>query len=122
MAEGGRLVLVVDDEAAIRTLVNEFLTEEGYQVMTATNGRAALETLASWRPNVILLDLMMPEMDGWTFLARQQADPQLVEIPVIVMSAKHNFTGHAKQLATTAVLAKPFDIEQMLALVKGLIC
>ena len=83
----GRSVLIVDDDPGIRRMMSLVLAGEGYDVRTAENGRQALDLLASWRPAVILLDLMMPVMDGWTFLAAQQADPILASIPVIVMSA-----------------------------------
>jgi CheY-like chemotaxis protein len=82
-----RRVLVVDDDPGIRRMVSLVLAGEGYDVRTAEDGRQALDLLASWHPAVILLDLMMPVMDGWTFLVAQQADPVLAPIPVIVMSA-----------------------------------
>jgi CheY-like chemotaxis protein len=90
VTDGARGVLVVDDDPAIRAFVSELLVDEGYEVRAATNGRDALTVLASWRPDVILLDLMMPEMDGWAFLATQQRHLELVCIPVIVMSASYN--------------------------------
>src|SRR4051812_1696827 len=101
MTVADRQILVVDDDREIRAVVDDLLTGEGYSVRTAGNGRQALEILAQWRPEVILLDLSMPEMNGWTFLAHQQADPTLAGIPVIVMSAHYNL-GNGTALESAA--------------------
>lgn len=114
-------ILVVDDDYDIRSVVDDLLTGEGYQVKTASNGRQALEILAAWRPAVILLDLSMPDMNGWTFLAHQQADPDLAQIPVIVMSAHYNLGAGASLESATAVVAKPFDVERLLDLITTLV-
>ena len=115
-------VLVVDDDSDIRSVVVELLTYEGYQVRTAVNGRDALKILDGWQPTLILLDLMMPIMDGWTFLANQGSSQTLRCIPVIVMSASHTLTERDKQPAVADVIAKPFDIDTMLTKVAALAC
>jgi two-component system, sensor histidine kinase and response regulator len=115
-----RGVLVVDDDADIRAFVSELLVDEGYEVRAAPNGRDALAILANWRPDVILLDLMMPEMDGWAFLARQRLNLELVRIPVIVISASYNLQGGAGRIPAADVVAKPFAIDQLLAKVEVL--
>jgi CheY-like chemotaxis protein len=120
MADPGRHVLVVDDEPDIRALVAELLADEGYEVRTAANGRAALAIIDNWRPAVILLDLMMPEMDGWAFLANQQRHVELVQIPVIVMSASYNLRGGAGRIIAADMVAKPFAIERLLSKVEAL--
>jgi CheY-like chemotaxis protein len=120
VTDGARGVLVVDDDPAIRAVVSELLVDEGYEVRAATNGRHALAVLESWHPDVILLDLMMPEMDGWAFLASQQLSLELVCIPVIVMSASYNLRGEAGGIAAADVVAKPFAIDQLLAKVEVL--
>ena len=114
-------ILVVDDDYDIRSVVDDLLTGEGYRVKTAGNGRQALEILATWRPAVILLDLSMPDMNGWTFLAHQQADPALAQIPVIVMSAHYNLGAANSLESATAVVAKPFDVERLLDLITTLV-
>jgi two-component system chemotaxis response regulator CheY len=116
-----RAVLVVDDDPDIRDFMSDFLADEGYQVKAAGNGRQALDLLASWRPDVILLDLMMPVMDGWAFLAAQQADAELAHLPVIVMSASYNLVKLDERVPVPEVLAKPFTIEDLLAKVEPLI-
>jgi CheY-like chemotaxis protein len=81
-------VLIVDDDAAIRDALTTLLKDEGYYVATASNGVEALDTLRrGLRPCAILLDLMMPVMDGWDFRAVQRQDPVLSQIPVIVVTA-----------------------------------
>ena len=81
-------VLVVDDDAAIRSALTSMLQDEGFQVSTANDGAQALSYLrAGLRPCAIILDLMMPVMDGWDFRAVQRRDPTLATIPVIVVTA-----------------------------------
>ena len=109
-------VLVVDDDHAIRGFLSETLIDEGYDVRDATNGEEALETLAGWRPNVILLDLMMPIMDGWTFRERQRAIPGFNQIPVIVMSAARSVPD--ARLGAVSAFSKPFDLGALLEAVE----
>jgi CheY-like chemotaxis protein len=112
-AKHGR-VLVVDDDALIRDMLASALHDEGYAVEVAANGRIALDTLARWRADVIVLDLMMPVMDGPTFRAAQQDAAQLSDIPVIVLSAAHELQQRAARLQAAAVFAKPFDLIALL--------
>jgi CheY-like chemotaxis protein len=121
MEDAERQILVVDDDLNIRLVVDDLLTGEGYRVRTAGNGLQALEILATWRPVVILLDLAMPEMNGWTFLAHQQADPELARIPVVVMSAQFNLQAGTGLASAAAVVAKPFDVEHLLGLITELV-
>ena len=112
MAELGRRVLLVDDDDDVRRAVCEVLTDEGYEVKEAANGREAMAVLGEWEPDVILLDLLMPEMDGWTFLAEQQAHQTFARIPVVVMSGRSTLQG--QELPVTDVLAKPFILTRLL--------
>src|SRR5262245_35657603 len=82
-----RHILVVDDEPSLRLLVCMFLESEGYVVETAASGDEALRVLHDRRPDVLLLDLMMPGMDGWEVLRACRAQVDLADLPVIVMSA-----------------------------------
>ena len=114
-------VLLVDDDPAIRSAVKDFLHDEGYTVVSATNGADALNVLRTGlRADVILLDIMMPEMDGWDFRATQLADPALRDIPVVVISA----SGFApdtirKQLKAYEVLGKPLQLGHFLQTLKA---
>lgn len=114
MAERRR-VLVVDDDATIREALAIVLAEEGYEVRAAEDGRAALEVLRDWRPDVILLDLMMPVMDGWTFRQEQRRLENAADVPVIVLSGARDARASAEQVGAVAAIAKPFDLDVLLA-------
>ncbi len=115
-------VLIVDDDRGIVDGISEFLREEGFRVVATANGAEALARLgAGLRANVILLDVLMPIMDGWDFRAAQLADPALREIPVVVISASgftHDTIG--RQLKTRDVFSKPLDLERFLETVHAL--
>jgi CheY-like chemotaxis protein len=82
-----KIVLVVEDDADVRLELQELLTDEGYRVLVASNGREALSVLEQVRPNLVLLDLMMPLVNGWDVMAAIATDPMLTDIPVVVLSA-----------------------------------
>jgi CheY-like chemotaxis protein len=106
-------ILVVDDDPDIREALCELLEDEGYHAASASNGQEALIYLSSKeRPCMILLDLMMPVMDGWEFRRRQQNDPRWSEIPVVVITAagKHG----AGSIAAECILPKPLRVESVL--------
>jgi CheY-like chemotaxis protein len=111
-----RDVLVVDDDPDIRSALVSALKEEGYQAMSASNGREALELLRilPTRPSVILMDLMMPVMNGWEFRVEQLRDPLLSKIPVVVVSARENVSQEALQVAASGYLKKPFLIQDLM--------
>jgi two-component system, chemotaxis family, chemotaxis protein CheY len=114
-------ILVVDDDDAIRRLVSEALRDNGYQVREAANGVQALETVSRTPPHLIVLDLMMPVMNGWTFLEECRRTSSCAEVPVVVTSAAHDLPRSADRLRAMGVrtcLAKPFDMEGLLALVE----
>jgi len=111
-------VLIVEDDADLRDMMAQLLSLEGFNAATVANGREALEYLhAGDRPDVILLDLMMPVMDGWEFRRRQQADPTVSGVPVIVLSALD--PARAADVNANAFLKKPLDFDRLLALVRG---
>jgi CheY-like chemotaxis protein len=111
----GRRVLVVDDDPDLREMMAQLLALEGFDASTAANGRDALDRLdAGPIPQVILLDLMMPVMDGQAFRAEQRADPALASIPVVVVSAYRDVERYADELAAEC-LAKPVRLDTLLA-------
>ena len=113
-------VLVVDDDRAVIEALTELLESEGYDVVAARDGGAALNRLrAGLRPAVILLDLMMPGMDGIEFRQRQLADSRLASIPVVVMSARPDVALQAKQLLVTDYLPKPMSFDDLLHAVQN---
>jgi CheY-like chemotaxis protein len=115
MAPEPPCVLIVDDHADIRETLAEILTDEGYAVATATNGLDALEYLGGNRaPHLIILDLMMPVMDGREFRERQCAEPALSAIPVIVVSGADITEQQSGSLDAAAYFIKPVDLDTLL--------
>jgi CheY-like chemotaxis protein len=111
-------VLIVEDDEDLREMMAQLLTIEGFQAATVANGKEALDYLHEQdRPEVILLDLMMPVMDGWEFRRKQQADPSLAGVPVIVLSAID--PARAARVDADAFLKKPLDFDRLLDLVRG---
>jgi CheY-like chemotaxis protein len=110
-------VLIVEDDTDIRETVAELLVEEGYEVQTAPSGKDALELLleSTVLPDVVLLDLMMPVMDGWTFWDELQGDPRWAALPIIVISADANAHEKSARLRPAACLRKPVGIDELLA-------
>jgi CheY-like chemotaxis protein len=110
-------VLIVEDDEDLREMMAQLLTLEGYEAATVANGREALDYLHhTSTPNVILLDLMMPVMDGWEFHRQLEADPALAPVPVIVLSAVDQV--RAANIHAAAFLKKPLDFDRLLALVR----
>ena len=110
-------VLIVEDDEDLRDMMAQMLTIEGFEAATVANGREALDYLhATGKPNVILLDLMMPVMDGWEFRRRQKADPELAPVPVIILSALDQ--TRASPVDAEAFLKKPLDFNRLLELVR----
>ncbi len=107
-------VLVVEDDASIRSIISAVLTIEDYAVVTAANGAEALEQVCHHQPSAILLDLNMPVLDGAAFLAAYRALPG-PHAPVIVCSATYCCEELAHQLGADGCLPKPYDIEDLLA-------
>lgn len=112
-------ILLVEDDYAIRETVADVLQGEGFAVTCAANGEEALRRLADegLQPCVILLDLMMPVMDGWTFRDEQQRDPRISAIPVVVLSAGAGAEGTLDRLDPAAFLPKPFELDRLLDVV-----
>jgi len=104
-------VLVVDDEEPIRNTLTEALELEGYAVRSASNGAEACELMRYFRPSVIVLDLMMPVMNGWEFLERCRRDNDCSGTPVLVISAYSKLPQEAASLGVKACIAKPFDLD-----------
>jgi CheY-like chemotaxis protein len=114
-----RLVLVVDDDPDILQTLALCLSTEGYRVLMACNGKEALQLLAREKPACILLDLMMPVMDGWQFVAELD-ERGWRKAPLLILSADRAVQGHAQKLRANAFLAKPFDLDELLGKVQQL--
>lgn len=122
MTSNGATLCVIDDDADIREMLGEVLTFEGYRVILATDGESALKSLhASAQPCcLILLDLMMPRMNGWEFRRRQIQDPALASIPVLLLTGAVDSAKAAEELAVARVIVKPVDLETLLAHIAAL--
>src|SRR5580704_1102095 len=116
-----RRVLVIDDDNDICHTLRELLEEHGYTVLCASNGHEALDVLhaASPLPDVILLDLMMPVMNGWEFRGCQKKDPALASIPVVVITATGSARERAGLMGVEEILLKPVHLDQLLAVLDG---
>ncbi|MEO8384079.1 MAG: response regulator [Betaproteobacteria bacterium] len=116
----GEQILIIDDEASIRANIQRFLRLEGYVVHEAMNGLSGLACVAANRPDLILCDVMMPEMDGFTVLAKLRKDADMATIPFIFLTASVEQDDQRFGLSqgADAYLAKPFNLAELLALVK----
>ncbi|TMA50397.1 MAG: response regulator [Deltaproteobacteria bacterium] len=111
----GRSVLIVEDDFDVRDALSQLLEFEGYMVAGAANGQEAIDHLRSTpRPAAILLDLMMPVMDGFQFRSELMHDPTLASIPVIIISADASVAEKAARMGATAYLRKPIEVDALL--------
>lgn len=115
-------ILYIEDERPILELVRQALRMEGYDVGGATSGQQGLDMMRTRKPDVLLLDLMMPEVNGWEVYREMQTDDQLATIPVIVMTAKVPERGRhiADDLPPVQeYITKPFDVERLIRSVQS---
>jgi len=111
-------VLIVEDDDDLREMMAQLLSLEGFQAAAVANGQEALEYLRQGTaPDLILLDMMMPVMDGWEFRRRQKSDPTMAEVPVIVLSALDQ--ARITDVSAEAILKKPLDFDRLLQLVRA---
>jgi CheY-like chemotaxis protein len=114
-------ILIVEDDDDIREALTQILELEGYVVREAANGREALDISAREPiPSLILLDLMMPVMDGWQFRAEQLKDPRLAKVPVVVISADASVHEKVASFGAASVLPKPISLDRLLRAVETL--
>ncbi len=115
-------VLVVDDEPAVREMLDDVLTSEGHDVLTAPDGAAAFDALhrGDPRPCMILLDLIMPRMNGWEFAELLLADEELRDIPFAIIAANPRFAVDAQRLGAKRWLGKPLELTDLLSTVEEL--
>jgi two-component system, OmpR family, alkaline phosphatase synthesis response regulator PhoP len=116
-------VLVVDDEAPIRLLCRVNLEAERMDVLEAADGETGLETARAEKPDVVLLDVMMPGMDGWQVAERLVEDPETADIPIVFLTARAELRDRARGLELGGVdyITKPFNPTELAAVVEGLL-
>lgn len=108
------IVLVVDDDDAVRNLVETVLSDEGYRVWTAENGREALALLGTIRPALILMDVNMPRLDGLSACQLIHGDARTATLPVIIMSARPLERAQLRDCRADGFLPKPFDLDRLI--------
>ena len=118
----GKLVLVIDDEEMTRQMLSILLKLEGHDCMEAVDGLEALEKALAFKPDAIILDVMMPKMDGITVCKKLRANPTTENIPIIILSGQShiNAEGEGLEAGANAYLRKPMDPKEMLRLLKNL--
>lgn len=121
MAPAAASILVVDDDPAIVDIITQVLAAEGYVTRACRNGLEALDVLNEWRPDLILLDLWMPKMDGWEFRRRQLTLDVARDVPVVLLSAGGRLEEHAQTLDAAAAIPKPFDLTDLLSVVDAVL-
>jgi len=109
-------ILVVEDDESIRDLVDLILSGAGYEVVTASDGEAALEVVGMAPPDLVLLDMRMPVMDGWEFARQYRAKPE-PHAPIVVLTAARDAADRAAEIDADGYLGKPFDVDELLTLV-----
>jgi CheY-like chemotaxis protein len=117
----GATLLLVEDDHDVRDAIVDVLRDEGYELVCASDGQEALDLLrGGLSPALILLDLMMPGMDGFGFRAEQQRDPALSRIPVVVLTADRHAGQRARDLGAEGYLAKPMRLEALISMIRRL--
>ena len=112
-------VLVVDDDPAIRGLVADALRSEGYTVDLAAHGKEALDAMRARRPATVVLDLMMPVMDGFSFMEACHREQLCNDVPIVVISAVQDALKRMDELSVHACMAKPFDLDELIRTVSS---
>ena len=113
-------VLVVDDEPTIRNLIADALREAGFDIETAANGVEALKLMQEWLPAVVVLDLMMPRLDGTGFTELMRLNPRYASVPVLLVTAAYGAQEAAEQVGARALLSKPFELDHLVDTVSQL--
>ena len=118
----GPRILIVDDEAAVADLIEAVLVSEGYVVAIARDGIQGILLARDWKPDLVLMDVMLPGVDGTTAIRRLKSDPATADLPIVAMSAGRTIRRQSNELTDAdAALAKPFDIEALLAQIEFLL-
>lgn len=121
MPQQQHIVLVVDDEPAIREMLHDVLLAEGHHVEVASDGHEGLERLREEpRPCIVLMDMLMPRLNGWQMAAEMQGDPALTDIPLVVIAANPRFAADAERIGADRWLGKPIDLDRLFGTVEEL--
>jgi CheY-like chemotaxis protein len=116
-----KCILIVDDDRVASELAKRTIQTKGYEVMTAQDGQEALEGLKAKVPDLILLDVQMPKMDGYTFIMKKNSDPAFASIPVIVLSSMGKTEPMFKRHGVKAYLIKPLNTQELLDKIQAIV-
>jgi CheY-like chemotaxis protein len=116
-----RRILIVEDQADVAQLIDVVLKGEGYTVAIAKDGAQGLMLARDWKPDLILMDIMLPGVDGGALIARLRQEPETAELPIIAMSASRTLRDRTAELQADALLSKPFDVDALLVQVSFLL-
>lgn len=110
-------VLVIEDEPTIRNLVADALREADFETQMAANGLEALKLMQEWVPAVVVLDLMMPRLDGTGFTELMRLNPRYASVRILLVTAAYGAEQAAEQIGAQAHLSKPFELDHLVAMV-----
>jgi two-component system, chemotaxis family, chemotaxis protein CheY len=119
VSAGDPLVLVVEDDASIRDVIGDVLSDRGYRIANAANGAEALNLLEAHDPDVMVLDLLMPVMHGWEFMESYSEKTGGRQIPIVVVSVNSALPRSFNRFGVREIVAKPFDIDQLVEAVES---
>lgn len=114
-------ILIVEDQADVAQLIEVVLVGEGHTVAVARDGAQGLMMARDWKPDLILMDIMLPGVDGGTLIARLRREAETAELPIIAMSASRTLRERTAELEADALLSKPFDVDALLVQVQFLL-
>lgn len=115
------LILIVEDDAAVGSMIDDYLVGAGYRTARAGDGREAVQQVSDVRPDLIVMDLMMPRLTGGEAARELRDDPLTTNIPILGISAVADVTSIAELLPIDSVLPKPFDLDDLLSAIQGLL-
>jgi CheY-like chemotaxis protein len=121
MPSVGSRILVVEDQHDVAELIQVVLRGEGHTVAVARDGAQGLMLSRDWKPDLILMDIMLPGVDGGTLIARLRQEPETADVPIIAMSASRTLRDRTEELEADALLSKPFDVDALLVQVQFLL-
>ncbi|MEJ7837910.1 MAG: response regulator [Thermomicrobiales bacterium] len=116
-----RRILIVEDQADVAQLIDVVLKGEGYSVAIAKDGAQGLMLARDWNPDLILMDIMLPGVDGGALIERLRQEPETADLPIIAMSASRTLRDRTAELQADALLSKPFDVDALLVQVSFLL-
>ena len=117
----GSRILVVEDQHDVAELIQVVLRGEGHTVAIARDGAQGLMLSRDWKPDLILMDIMLPGVDGGTLISRLRQEPDTADVPIIAMSASRTLRDRTEELQADALLSKPFDVDALLVQVQFLL-